>query len=96
MASVLREIYKRHQQGRMLSDGERDIARGLLKTQDTDRDLLNIVSRVVVLVAPVTGTTPEEQQASITEYAAKCHLLETLVAGNLTMDDAGRAASLIE
>ena len=93
IASVIRQIYKRHQQQRTLTLGERGIAQDLLRSQDNDRDLYNLIYRIAVLVAPVSGDTPEEQQASITEYATKHHLLlETLAAGNLTCDAAGKAA----
>ena len=94
---MLRQTYTQHQQQRQLTDGERGIVQDLLRAQDNDRDLLNLISRIAVLVAPVTGDTREEQQASITEYATKHHLLlETLAAGNLTCDEAGTAASLTE
>ena len=97
MASVLRQIYNRYHQGRAITAGERKVARDLLQAQDTDRDMLNLISRMAVLVAPVTGTTYEEQQASVADFTAKRQLyLETLMAGNLTMEEAGKAAAITE
>ena len=68
-----------------------------LKSQDTDSDLLNLITRIALLVAHGSGDTAEEQQASVTEHATKHHLrLATVDAGNLTSDEAGNAASLTE
>ena len=50
-ASVLRQIYHRQHQGRAITAEERKVARDLLRAQDTDRDLLSLISRMAVLVA---------------------------------------------
>ena len=87
----------RHHQARAISAGERGVARDLVRTQDTDKDMLNLIDRMAGLVAPVSGTTPEEQQASISDFTTRHQLfLETLVAGNLTTEEAGKAATLTE
>ena len=97
MASVLRQIYKRYQQDGAITSGERSVARGLFRTQDTDRGMLNFIPRMAVLVAPISGATHEEQQAFISDFATRHQLyLVTLLAGNLTMEEAGKAAALTE
>ena len=57
--------------------------------------MLSLISRMAVLVAPITGTTYEERQASVADFATKRQLyLETLMAGNLTLEEAGKAAAI--
>ena len=58
--------------------------------------MLNLISCMAVRVAPVTGATYEEQQASVDDFIAKHQLcLETLMTGNLTIEEAGKVAAVI-
>lgn len=59
--------------------------------------MLCLISRMAILVAPIIGSTEDEQQTSVADFATKHQrLLETLVAGNLTAEEAGEAAALPE
>ena len=55
MASVLRQIYNRHRQSRAITSGERKVGRDIFHAQDTDRDMLNLISRMAVFVARSLG-----------------------------------------
>lgn len=59
--------------------------------------MLSLISRMVVLVAPIIGTVYDEQQASVADFATKHQLyLETLMAGNLALEEVGKVAAITE
>ena len=89
----MRQIYHRQHQGRPTTAAERNVARDLLRGQDTDRDAVCLIARIALLVAPIVGYSEEEEQSSVAAYASKHQaLLETsVIAGNLTTEAAGEA-----
>ena len=73
------------------------MVRDLLTAQDNATDLLDLIPRIALKVAPVSGDTVEEQRRSQEAYAVKHHLLlASFSAGVLTRDEAHNAATLTE
>ena len=96
ISCVLRQIYKRLSQRRPTTIGERWVARDLLAAQDNSTDFLNLISRIALTVASISGDTVEEQKRLQGEYAVKHHLLLASFAGVLTREEAHNVGALAE